>query len=91
MKTILVFHVLVATVNKINAYITQKNTGTIAELAEKVGLVPETLKYYLIGNRKLLEEVGIRIIYDRKKRTYRFSKQGIYEISFSKKWKSLHK
>lgn len=89
MKTITVVEGVINILYQINECIACEKTGNGEKLAAKVGLTYDTFKYYMIGNRKLLAEKGIQIIYDRQRKTFRFSERGRYVIKLEKTWTKL--
>lgn len=89
MKTILVVDGVCKKLNEMNACISEENTGKAVDFADKLDLTLGTFKYYLKGDKALLAEFGVKIIYDRKRKTFRFSEPGKFVIKIEKHWEKL--
>lgn len=71
---------------KLNAYIEQmdslirqEHTGTAEEFARKLGVSERTLQNHL----QQLREIGIQVIYDFNKRTYKYAEKGRLSLNFT--------
>jgi len=71
---------------KLNAYIEQmdslirqERTGTAEEFARKLGVSERTLQNHL----QQLREIGVQVIYDFSRRTYKYAEKGRLSLSFT--------
>ena len=71
---------------KINQYIRQidslirhEHTGSAEEFAEKLGISERTLRSHL----QQMRDIGIDVIYDYYKKTYRYAEKGRISFGFS--------
>jgi len=63
---------------KIDKLIRRKQTGTALQLADKLGISRRTVLEYL----SLMKERGAPIFFDRVRKSYCYSQEGIFKISF---------
>lgn len=71
---------------KLNAYIEQmdllirqERTGTAEEFARKLGVSERTLQNHL----QQLREIGIQVVYDFNRRTYKYAEKGRLSLNFT--------
>lgn len=71
---------------KLNSYLAtldsllqQESTGTATEFAERIGVSERTLQNHL----QQLREMGIEIIYDKYKKTYKYAHKGKITFGFT--------
>jgi len=71
---------------KLNSYLAildsllqQESTGTATEFAERVGVSERTLQNHL----QQLREMGIEIVYDKYKKTYKYAQKGKITFGFT--------
>ena len=68
-----------AYIEQMDALIRQEHTGTAEEFARKLGVSERTLQNHL----QQLREIGIHVIYDYNRRTYKYSEKGRLSLNFT--------
>lgn len=66
-------------IEQLDLLIRQEHTGTANEFAKKLGVSERTLRNHL----QQLRELNICIVYDRYKKTYRYSSKGNITFCFN--------
>ena len=66
-------------IDQLDNLIRKECTGTANEFAQKLGVSERTLQNHL----QQLRELGIDVIYDHYKRTYRYTKKGRISFGFN--------
>jgi predicted DNA-binding transcriptional regulator YafY len=66
-------------INQLDSLIRQECTGTANEFAKKIGVSERTLQNHL----QQLRELGIDVVYDHCKRSYRYNKKGRLTFCFT--------
>lgn len=69
----------ISRIERIDALIHRKGTGTAQELAEKLGVSRRTVLEYLT----LMKEKGAPIYFDRNRKTYCYSAEGNFKFLFT--------
>jgi predicted ArsR family transcriptional regulator len=76
---------------KISAYIEQldrlirnERTGSASEFSKRLGISERTLRNHL----QQIRELGAEVIYDRYKRTYKYSQKGRLTLTFNREDKN---
>jgi predicted transcriptional regulator len=59
-----------------------RNTGTVDDLAEKLGASSSTVKRLIAILRLFVERAGGKILYDKERRTYYYDPPGYFTIRF---------
>jgi len=65
-------------IEQLDSLIRQESTGTAEELSKKMGVSDRTLRNHI----HQLRELGIEVVYDSYKRTYRYTKKGRISFGF---------
>lgn len=89
MKTLLVVNGYYGRINKLSRAISEEKTGSREDLAELLDCSVGTIKNDLWILRVLLGKYNVKIIHDRKRNTFRFSKCCCYTIWEDEKFEEL--